>query len=130
LSILPPIGPGSGNTLPLPQGLTVHVKLCHKFLIVFFGDTWQVLTSQKRELKNLFCFPCFEKEQKKLPSGSLALWRNSILLLTCHEATLEKQEQAGPQDPPGTSYGQLILLGSSPGKLWPAYPARFFTRQV
>jgi hypothetical protein len=66
-SILPPTGPGSGNTLSPPapaQGLTVvHVKLCHKFLVVCFVIPGSYLLHQKR-VEKLFCFPCFEKEQK------------------------------------------------------------------
>jgi hypothetical protein len=82
-------------------------------------------------LKNLL-FPLALRKNKKVScQGSFGVVEELLFCsLTCHEATLEKQEQAGGPQFPGTSYGQLILLGSSPGKLWIPYPARFFTRQV
>jgi hypothetical protein len=78
-------------------------------------------------LKKLFVSPAAlrkNKKKSKLPRFlGVVVEEPFCSLTTCHEGNTRQagagRGASGPQR--GTSYGQLILLGSSPGKLWTAY---------
>jgi hypothetical protein len=94
----------------------VHVKLCHKFLIVFFVIPGRYLLHKKESWKT-FLFPLLWERTKKVAKWFLGVVEELYFALNMPWGNTRKAGAGRASRP-------------TRDKLWTTDPARFFTRQA